>query len=259
MRINDGGGGSSPSLGSSLFSAMPSFTGAAKRVARKTATSKKKGAVSRSIDLGASLGLGTQRSSKPVTRRRTSPQRNYQPVRRSSPQRNYLGGRQQTPARISRPATGATPGGAVAPTVPAPVVPKFNDAYLAGDTAYSAQKAAYDKALADYVTRSTGEAQNYNTEYNAKLGTMQKAQDQGALDLKDDYASRGLLSSGVYADALNDFNNSYTTQRDELARAKQQYETDLANSKTDFTTEQQTLLAKARQDALNRYNDKYKV
>lgn len=255
MRINDGGGGSSPSLGSSLFSAMPSFTGAAKSVARKTATSKKKkGAVSRSIDLGASLGLGTQRSSKPVTRRRTSPQRNYQPVRRSSPQRNY-----QTPARISRPASGATPGGAIAPTVPAPVIPKFNDAYLAGDTAYSAQKAAYDKALADYVARSTGEATNYNTEYNAKLGTMQKAQDQGALDLKDDYASRGLLSSGVYADALNDFNNSYTTQRDELARAKQQYETDLANSKTDFTTEQQTLLAKARQDALNRYNDKYKV
>jgi hypothetical protein len=88
---------------------------------------------------------------------------------------------------------------------------------------------------------------------------MQKAQDQGALDLKDDYAARGLLESGVYGNALNDFNNSYQSQRDELARAKQQYETDLANSKTDFTTEQSTLLAKARQDALNRYNDKYKV
>lgn len=119
------------------------------------------------------------------------------------------------------------------------------------------QKDAYDKALRDFNLRSTGQLQNYGTEYNTKLQDMQKAQDQGALDLKDDYAARGLLESGVYANALNDFNNTYTSQRDELARAKQQYETDMANQKTDFSSEQNLLLQKAKQDALNRYNDKY--
>ena len=243
-----------------IAGAVGGIANATKSTAKKSVPKKRASAPRRVVSQGQSavnrIGRATaQRAAQPVRRRAGNQSRSYQPRSNvGGPQRNY-----GTPARISRPASGATPGGAIAPTVPAPVVPKFDQAYLAGDTAYSAQKAAYDKALADFATRSTGELQNYGTEYNAKLTNMQKAQDQGALDLKDDYASRGLLSSGVYSDAFNDFNNSYTTQRDELARAKQQYETDLANSKTDFTTEQNVLLQKAKQDALNRYNDKYKV
>lgn len=242
-----------------IAGAVGGIAKATKTTAKKSVAPKRKASAPRRVvNNGVSgvnrIGRATARASQP---RRTS---SNNASRNTGVSRNAgYAGRSQTPARISRPATGATPGGAIAPTVPAPVVPKFDQAYLSGDTAYSAQKAAYDKALADFATRSSGELQNYGTEYNSKLTNMQKAQDQGALDLKDDYASRGLLSSGVYGDALNDFNNSYTTQRDELARAKQQYESDLANSKTDFTTEQQTLLQKAKQDALNRYNDKYKV
>lgn len=158
----------------------------------------------------------------------------------------------------ARPSSGSSASGVVAPTIKAPVIPKFDQAYLAGDTAYSAQRSAFQKALADYAAQYGNEVKQYGTEYNSTLGKLKDEQGVGATNLQDDFASRGLLTSGVYADALNDFNSDYDTKRADLARAKAAYETDLSTAKGNFTTEQQLLLDKAKQDALNRYNDRYK-
>ena len=241
-----GGGGFSPSF--NVAKAVGNVAKKATQSARKT--QKRNNTIKRSVNNVARAATNSANN----TARRNRSSGSSGGSRSAGSGSGY-----RAPSRptVSRPPTGSTPGGAIVPTVPAPVVPKFNDAYLAGDTAWMQQKDAYDKALRDFNLRSTGQLQNYGTEYNTKLQDMQKAQDQGALDLKDDYAARGLLESGVYANALNDFNNTYTSQRDELARAKQQYETDMANQKTDFSSEQNLLLQKAKQDALNRYNDKY--
>lgn len=157
-----------------------------------------------------------------------------------------------------RPSSGTTSSGIITPTVPKPVIPKFDQAYLKGDTAYSQQKNAFAKALADYAAQSKADIGNYNTEYSASLDKIGKDQTLNAQALKDDYASRGLLNSGVYADAFNDFNSEYDTKRADLARAKAAYTTDQTTAQGNFKTEQQLLLDKAYQDALNRYNDKYK-
>jgi hypothetical protein len=75
---------------------------------------------------------------------------------------------------------------------------------------------------------------------------------QGAESLADDFSSRGLITSGVYADALNDFQNNYQTKQADLERAKAAYMADLNTGKTNFTTQQDLALQKAKQDAANR-------
>ena len=155
-----------------------------------------------------------------------------------------------------RPSVGNTAGGVVTGTVPAPP-PKFGDAYLAGDTAYTGQASALKKALDDYQAQYGTGLQNYNTEYNTSLDKLQQDQTLKATELNDDFASRGLLNSGVYADALNKFNQGYDTQRSDLARAKALYEQDANTDKTNFMTQNKLELDKARQAALQRFNDKY--
>jgi hypothetical protein len=133
------------------------------------------------------------------------------------------------------------------------------DDYLAKDTAYNSQKSAYQKALADYAAQMQAEQGKYSGEYDAQTKQLGLDRTEGLTNLKDDYASRGLIQSGVYADALGDLNTKYDTSAADLERAKQAYMSDLTTGQQNFQTTQQTLLEKARQDALNRRLDSMKA
>lgn len=246
-RMDDGGGGGSASVANLFKSVAKAGSGAARQQQRKNRTTR------RAVQNVARAGFGAARRASRSSSRSSRSSSGNNGYSRSS----RGGNSGYTQPRVSRPQSGANASGAIAPTVPAPVIPKFDQNYLSGDTAYSSQKSAYQKALADFAAQQGADRTNYGNEYNASVTQMQKDQSQGALDLKDDYAARGLLTSGVYSDALNDFNADYTNKFNELARAKAAYEGDLTNANTNFKTQQQLLLDKAKQDALNRYNDKY--
>lgn len=171
------------------------------------------------------------------------------------------GSSQPSTPRIStpRPAIGNTPGGQIAKSVPAPPAPISVDQFLAKDTAYQSQHSAYQKALADYAAQMQAEQGKYTGEYDAQVKQLGLDRTTGLTGLKDDYASRGLLNSGVYGDALGDLNTKYDTSQADLERARQAYMDDLTTGQTNFKTTQQTMLEKARQDALNRRLDSLKV
>lgn len=125
--------------------------------------------------------------------------------------------------------------------------------FLAQDATFKSQQNAYQKALADYAAQYQAEQQKYNTEYGAGIDKLGLERTQGAEDLQNDYAGRGLLQSGVYADALNEFNTGYDTRLADMERAKSNYMADLLTGKSNFQQEQKLLQDKARQDAINRY------
>lgn len=194
--------------------------------------------------------------------KKAAPKKAKAPVRKATPARRapaQPAGRSSyrpatTPnARAPRPAVGNTKTGGVAPSVPAPP-PMSIDEWLAkgNDTTYNDQRSAYEKALADYAAQYKGEQDKYGNEYNASLAKMQQDNTLGAKDLENDYASRGLLTSGVYANALNEYQNSYQTKLSDLSRARDAYLADLTNDKTNFESEQALALARAKQDAANR-------
>lgn len=249
MRIDEGSGSDYSSIVKNIASAG---TNAAKKQRAKSSRTRR--AVQGVYRAGANAANRASRSSSSRSSRSS---RSQGASHRSQGGTNNYG--QNYRAQNSyRPATGSTSSGVVTPTVPKPVIPKFDQAYLQGDTAYSSQRNAFNKALADYASQQKADWGNYNTEYNASLDKLGKDQTLNAQALKDDYASRGLLESGVYANALNDFNADYDSQRADLNRARTAYQTDQTTAQGNFKTEQQLLLDKAYQDALNRYNDKYK-
>lgn len=237
-RVNDGGGGSSS--GGNVAAAL-----------------KLKGLATNVLSAGSKAAATQQKKNTAAKRKTSGGSSGYSKSNSGTSSRSY-----KAPSYSSgnsyRPASGSTSSGIITPTVPKPVIPKFDQAYLTGDTAYQQQSLAFKKALEDYASQSQADMGNYNTEYNASLDKIGKDQTLNAQALKDDYASRGLLNSGVYADAFNSFNSDYDAKRADLERAKAAYTTDQATAQGNFKTEQKLLLDKAYQDALNRYNDKYK-
>lgn len=160
---------------------------------------------------------------------------------------------------VSRPSSGASSRGTIAPTVAKPVVkpviPKF-DEYK--DDIYKQQDSDLLAAFKAFTERQGADLASYGTNYKTTLGRLQEDQTQGAGDLAEDYSGRGLLESGVYTNALNDYNADFDKQRADLSTAKQLYETDRNNEKAEYTTQQDLTRKQAYQDALNRYNLKYK-
>lgn len=153
---------------------------------------------------------------------------------------------------------GSSSTGAVVPKVAAPVVPSDTD-WLKTDSTYLQQSAALKKALQDYTLQQgqakTGYETNYASDLNA-WGTNQKA----ALgDLENDYASRGLLNSGLYADSLATTNNDWDQRKSALEQARMQYMQGLTSDLTNFTAQQGLTDTQARQEAAARKAAKYGI
>lgn len=246
-----GGGGGGGSLGSSFGGAFANVGNVAKSVAKKSVPKKKK-----STGTGVRRAVNSQRSAvnnigRSVARsaRRSSTRSSSNNTRaRSSSYRPAVAPRVSAP----RPPVGNTPSGTIAKSVPAPPPPISPEDFLAKDTTYKGQQSAYQKALSDYAAQMQAEQGKYNGEFDASVKQLGLDREQGATSLKDDYASRGLLNSGVYGDALGEFNTKYDTSQADLERAKQAYMSDLTTGQTNFATTQQQLLEKAKQEALQR-------
>lgn len=171
-----------------------------------------------------------------------TPHNNYH-----SPQPTY------NPPHYSRPAVGSTSKGTVAPSVPAPTKPPMSlDQWLANDTVFQSSKNSYAKALQDYMAQDAAERSKYNNEYGASVQKLNQDKTINQQALNDDYASRGLLTSGLYANALNEFQNKYATQQADMERAKAAYLGDLTTDQNNFKTQQQLALQQAQDAAAAR-------
>lgn len=233
MAVESGGGGGGYNYGAAAAAAVKSAATTAKKTASRSAVRKVTN-VGRNVQKAGARAISNR--GQTVSSSRNNGQRGAQ----------MSGGQGGSPVGSNRTGT-------IAPTVPAPP-PMSLEQWLArgNDTVFSGQEAAYKRALADYAAQFKNEQDKYGQEYDASLGKVKIDEDTGFKNMQDDYASRGLLQSGVYANALNEFQNSFKTRRDDLARARDAYLADLTNDKTNFEQEQLLALAKAKQDAANR-------
>lgn len=144
---------------------------------------------------------------------------------------------------------------AVAPPPPPPV-PSIKE-FLAGDSAYKSQQDAIAKALADYTAQYQTQLENYTIGHKSRLGDLGIARERGAEDLENDFAGRGLLRSGLYADELGKFNSDFDRQASDLEAALAEYTSNLSTGKQNFTTEQQLARQRAEQEAIARRAAQY--
>lgn len=208
-------------------------------------------------NFGNSIRRAVARTAQPVYR---APQ----PVYRPAPQPVYRAPVQQyrAPARSGGNYNGGGGGGggaisrAAAPAPapkapPAPKVPTIEE-WLAGDTTYKSTQDSLSKALADYLAEKNRQTGLYNTEYDTNVANLTTSRQAATTDLENDYASRGMLTSGTYADALSQLSGDYDERQNTLTRGKSNFLADLETALADFKAEQELATTNARQNALNR-------
>lgn len=169
------------------------------------------------------------------------------PVRKPAP-------RQSTPVGSSR-------SGAIMPSAPAapPPGPPDINTFLAGDATYKSQQDALAKALADYQNQGKLQTDQYNTNYDTNVRQLKLDQKDAETAINDDYASRGLLTSGVFAKAFSDLQNQYAEKQKGLDTDKSNFLANLASATGNFQSDQALQLEKAKQDAINRRAAQYGV
>lgn len=140
----------------------------------------------------------------------------------------------------------------------APKPPSLAD-YLGTDSAYMQQKSALDKAKADYLAQQGQSKTQYLTGYTGDLDTLKKNRVSSLSDLENDYAGRGLLQSGLYADSMSDMNTDFDKRTGALEQAKAAFLAQLAGDLTNFTSEQGLVLTKAQQEAAARRAAQYGI
>lgn len=168
------------------------------------------------------------------------------------------------PPVVSKPkVTSNSKGNYVRPAAPppvqqGPVIPSI-DAYLNQDTGYQQQLRQFAQSLGDLNADVTRRRGSLETQY----GLSQKAlQDQRVLDLKnleDDYGARGLLRSGLYGDAVGNYEKEFGQRNTDLTRQEENALAQLAQQQGQFTSSQQLQQQAAKEAAIRRRAEQYGV
>lgn len=171
----------------------------------------------------------------------------------------------------------------------APVAPPrpTQDEFLAGDAGYKAQQAALKKALADYQANYNAELNQYEGDYKKgihNLGYNMAVEDDpktpdvneamaASWDLKDvnrssgrayqnqqnDFASRGMLKSSGYAEAINNLMRSLEEQRGSIDTARSNFRNEKERSFNTYKNENKSQNDLALAEAISRYAALYGV
>jgi hypothetical protein len=152
---------------------------------------------------------------------------------------------------------GGSIGGSGGSSRPLPV-PSLNS-YLAGDSVYQNSLRGGKQSMADFTSdigRRRGEA---TTQYNQTVGSMNRDRDQQLGDLRNEFASRGLIQSGLYGQAQGDFQSKFTEQQNSLQQQQAALLADLLSQQTNYSRENGLAAEQARQEALQRRAAQYKI
>lgn len=150
----------------------------------------------------------------------------------------------------------SSPGPVQTLTPPRPKPPSLKE-FLAGDEVYQQALRGSSRTLADFLSelqRQRGEA---GTAFRTTRENMETQRERQLQQLRDEFAARGLLQSGVYAGRQTMFEQDFARQLDDLQRSYNSLLQDLLAQETNFRRKQELALEMARQEAIARRAARY--
>jgi len=203
---------------------------------------------------GSSVGRSVSRAAK-TTRKASSSSRRSSSSGRSSSSRSS-----SSRSSSNRGSSGGGGGGrASTPKAPkAPSVPSLN-AYLGTDAAYQNVVRGGQRSLADFISelgRRRGEA---GTQFTMTKSSMERDRTQQLEDLRNEFASRGLIQSGLYGEEQGRFQKQFQEQQTALEQQQAALLADLLGQEKNYRRENDLALEAAKQEALQRRAAKYKI
>lgn len=131
------------------------------------------------------------------------------------------------------------------------------DAFLGGDVGYQGQLRQFSQALNDFLADVTRRRGTLETDFgiSKKAGEDQRIKD---LDLiEDDFGARGLLTSGLYAKAVGDYETEFNQRMEELSRRQQEALGGLQQEEGTFRSQQQLKEQAAKEAAIRRRAEQF--
>lgn len=140
----------------------------------------------------------------------------------------------------------------------APSIPSIA-AYLGTDATYQQALTGGKRTLADYLSelnRRRGEA---GTQFTQTKANMERDRVQQLDDLKNEFASRGLINSGLYGEEQGKFQTQFMNQMNVLSQQQAGLLADLLAQERNYRREQDLAMQQAKQEALARRASKYNI
>lgn len=124
--------------------------------------------------------------------------------------------------------------------------------WLAGDTTYQQQLANFNKSLSDYLAQYNRQTGITRRDYGDMIRQLNQQGTQDRMDQQNDFAGRGILRSGVFAQALGNYNTQFNSKMKNLQTGESDKLGDLSMEKTNFQRQLKLQQDAAKQDALRR-------
>lgn len=209
--------------------------------------------------IGSAIGSAAAKAVKPTLARsaRRSSSRSSRSSGGSS-RRNYSGGSssggggsRRRNYDMSIPENHRTP-------APSKGIPDIT-AFLGTDSAYQSAVRSGKRSLSDFLSemgRRRGEA---GTQFKQTKASMERDRVQQLEDIRNEFASRGLIQSGLFGEEQGKFQQQFAQQSQALEQQQAAMLADLLSQEKNYRREQDLALEAARQEALQRRAAKYKI
>lgn len=200
---------------------------------------------------GTSLKRANQPAPKPKPRK---------PRPSSSPSRPNanpsIPNRPAPPPPVTPPQNRPGPLNSVTPTRPKP--PNIKS-YLAGDAVYQQALRGGKRTLRDFLSDLQRRQEETKVGFRQSREAMELDRERQLERMENEFASRGLIHSSIYADEQGDFQEDFARQLTALQQQRANMLKDLLAEGTNFRREHEMSLELARQEALARRASKYKI
>jgi len=190
-----------------------------------------------------------------------APAANYSPA--SNPYRSapipvsapsYGGGMQQqlaTPSfGIGTPDSGSYGGGGAPAAQSRPVMSEGD--WLSGDGEYQNQMNEFGATLTDFLARLTRQKDEFTQDYDVASKGLERNAAQGLQGVGEDFTSRGLANSGLFANARKEAETGFQNQRDGMNTAKSRAFSDFDTQKRDKEASTEQARGNAKRSSLSR-------
>lgn len=131
------------------------------------------------------------------------------------------------------------------------------DQYLGGDTTYQDQMSLFQKIMEDFMLSNTGQRGDVEEDFSTALERLGLESKRAKRDMTGDFASRGLLNSGLFTGEMAEYDTDYQNTISDLTTDKNRAIEDLIESLGMFQTQLDAQKIAARQEAVRRYAERF--
>lgn len=124
------------------------------------------------------------------------------------------------------------------------------------DSEYLSEIKALDRELADYRAKMGLSKTRVGTQHQISERDLRQQKERDLDALRNDFAARGIVLSGVYGDKLGEYNTLFGQQQSELERQYKDALTDIQNQYRDYLREIGVQKEQARLAAIRRRSQK---